>query len=89
MLCRNTSAAGIAVGGVKRALDKRFGPARILQQSIGVIQHLVYDPKIAETYMHEQEREVSEVDGKTWVIKNTIKWLIFKASTLFDYARNY
>ncbi|KAF1845115.1 uncharacterized protein K460DRAFT_416429 [Cucurbitaria berberidis CBS 394.84] len=70
----NTSADGVAIGGIIRALDKTHGPARIPRQSIGIYRHIPYEPELNVPHMQQTP---CNIDGEL-VIDGTIEWIIKK-----------
>ena len=61
-----------------RAVDKRFGPERFVQYSIGVLHHLHVDLVKDELVLRQKS---VERDG-TWLIMNTILWVMKKVSAI-------
>ncbi|CBY00364.1 hypothetical protein IAQ61_011296 [Plenodomus lingam] len=88
---QNTAAAGVALGALKRALDKTNGPAKIPCQSIGIYHHLRYEPdRYSKDVLnqHEDYWEMCEEDGEEY-ISNTIQWIIKKGQGAAQSVHEY
>ena len=64
----------MARGAVLRALNKRFGPIRILQCSYGFILSEPYEPEVVEAYRRTVCR-INHTDGERYV-DETIRWVL-------------
>ncbi|KAF2624064.1 hypothetical protein BU25DRAFT_348820 [Macroventuria anomochaeta] len=70
---QNPSTA-VARGAVLRALNKRFGPSRIIQCSYGFILSELYEPEEVEAHRRTKCR-INKVDGERYV-DGTIRWVL-------------
>lgn len=78
----NTGAAGVALGALKRAENKNHGPEKIPCRSIGILHHVRNEPGIYPKEVlnqHIEDWEMCPEDGE-YYIRNTIQWIIKKAS---------
>jgi hypothetical protein len=71
----NTSATGVAVGAITRALNKENGPERVPCQSIGILRHVPYEPEVYSEEVLAQEWEKNDIDEESY-IRRTIQWVI-------------
>jgi hypothetical protein len=69
----------VARGAVLRALNKDFGPKRLVRRSYGISRLHEYQ---AQHYVHGELApsfiQYSELDGKRWV--ESLDWIIRKVS---------
>jgi hypothetical protein len=77
----NTSATGVAVGAIMRALNKENGPKRVPCQSIGILRHVPYEPEVYSKEVLAQEWEKNDIDEESY-IRRTILWVIKMVSYL-------
>jgi len=68
----------VARGAVLRALNKRFGPNRIMQSSYGFIISEPYEPEVFKAHRQTKCR-INRVDGERYV-DGTIRWVLQQVS---------
>jgi hypothetical protein len=81
---QNRSATGVAVGALKRALNKNNGPRRVPYRSIGILYHVPDDPAYGfSSEALAQRATPSDLSNEDYILR-TIKWIIKVVSTLFS-----
>jgi hypothetical protein len=81
---QNRSATGVAVGALKRALNKSNGPRRVPYRSIGILYHVPDDPVYgSSSEVLAQRATPSDLSNEDYIMR-TIKWIIKVVSTLFS-----
>jgi hypothetical protein len=81
---QNRSATGVAVGALKRALNKSNGPRRVPYRSIGILYHVPNGPAYRfSSEVLAQRATPSDLSNEDYIMR-TIKWIIKVVSTLFS-----